>query len=396
MNKDRFNILYHHRTQGKGVEGVHVREMVYAWKRQGYKVDMVEPAGVSACAEVAGKQPSLIGRINSMVSRYVPEIIFELFEILYNVSSGNRLNKVLNKNHYGFIYERYAFLNWCGVWEARKTKTPIILEVNYTSYTPLYRKRCSILKQLTKWIEKWVFKNANAIIVVSKYLEEQLNELGVNKNKIIVLTNAADPERFVISDNGNQLREKYNLTGKTIIGFVGGFYPWHGLDFLFKAFKTLNENNNDVALLLIGDGPMAKVLKKNTLESGLENKIIFTGQLSHKRLIEYISVVDIAVMPHSNEYGSPMKIYEYMAMCKPVVAPRLGPLEDGITHGVEGLLFKLGNIEEFVVSLKTLINDKHLCEKMGTAGRERVLRQHNWQKNARAVIELFDSLNTGI
>jgi glycosyltransferase involved in cell wall biosynthesis len=154
----------------------------------------------------------------------------------------------------------------------------------------------------------------------------------------------------------------------------------------------LFKDYNEAVLLLIGDGPMRRSLEKRTSKLGLKNRVQFIGYVSHNQLPEYIAAFDIAVMPNSNEYGSPMKIYEYMAMSKPVVAPSFVPLKDGINHSVEGLLFEPENTDELVHCLEKLIIDPSLRVRMGKYGRKRILTIHNWDNNAESVIIFLKEL----
>jgi glycosyltransferase involved in cell wall biosynthesis len=391
------NILYSHRTQGKGVEGVHIREIIRAWQREGHHVDIIEPDGISVLDE-ENKDDNKSSRqvLYKYISKYTPEIIFEIFEIFYNFNLNKKLQRALNKNRYNFMYERYALFNWMGAKRAKKARIPFILEVNYTSYTPLYRKRSKILKPLAHSVERWIFKNTDGFVVVSTHLKEHLISLGIEEEKIIILTNAADPDRFSPEISGEEIRDEYNLQGKTIIGFVGGFYPWHGLKLLLDAFESLYKNHKKIALFLIGDGPMRPAIEARVSRSGLKEQVSFAGSVPHNKLPRYIATFDIAVMPHSNEYGSPMKIYEYMAMGKPVLGPRFGPLEDGITHGVEGFLFEPGNVEELTLYLERLIKDMDLRRSMGGKGRKRVINKHNWTNNALSILKFFNFIHSDI
>lgn len=385
-------IAYLHRTQGKGVEGVHIREIARAWQKMGHKVEMVEPPAVSIWNESGGnKKAGLLGKVYKIISRYTPEIVFEIFEATYNFNAGRRLRNIFKKDNYSFLYERYALFNWSGAKEAKRAGVPLIIEVNYTNHTPLYRKRSSIMRPFVNLAEKWVFKNADGFVVVSTYLKKHLIGRGVDKEKIIVLTNAADPEKFSPLTDGSDIRSRYKLDRKVIIGFVGGFYPWHGLDLLIDSFKLLAGDCADAVLLLVGDGPMKPSLEKKVLESGLKHRVYFPGTISHGNLPGYIAAFDIAIMPNSNEYGSPMKIFEYMAMEKPVVAPRFGPLEDGITHGKEGFLFEPQNVNDLVSCLRRLIENADLRRELGKNGRTRIMDRHNWQSNAMSVLDLVES-----
>jgi sugar transferase (PEP-CTERM/EpsH1 system associated) len=149
---------------------------------------------------------------------------------------------------------------------------------------------------------------------------------------------------------------------------------------------------------LIGDGPVKNDIQRKAKGLNIEEKVIFIGRVEPQYMPEYISLFDIAVMPDSNNYGSPMKIFEYMAMGKPVVAPRLGPLEDGIEDGKQGILFTQHNREELGAALKRLCLDDNLRLKMGDAARKNILDNHTWIKNAEVTLELLRNLtgrNTG-
>ena len=388
-----FKILYHHRTQARGVEWVHIWEMIKAWKYLGYEVELLGPVKYEFSKNRNGKKDERLKRkVYNLISEYIPEIVFEILEILYNFSASRKIKRKISNRKPSLIYERYAFFNWSGVREARKNGIPIILEVNYTSYTPIYRKRSKVLSKFAKIIEQWILKNASMIIVVSNYLKEHLIELGIEEAKILVLTNAADPAKFTPLISGKEIRNKYGLTGKVVIGFTGGFYPWHRLDLLLEVFVKLSIKHSDIALLLVGDGPEKERLVKDVHCAGLENKIIFSGNVRNDVLPFYISAFDIAVMPHSNDYGSPMKVFEYMSMEKPVVVPQFGPLYEVVTNGQEGFLFGPENISEFSCFLDKLIMDEGLRQEMGRKARYKIIEKHNWHKNASSVIEFFKQM----
>jgi hypothetical protein len=175
-------ILYHHRTQCKGVEGVHIREVAGALTGLGHQVDILSPAGLESFSEETISKPK---KMHSFISRFMPEIGFELLEILYNFSAEKKLASALSEKHYDLIYERYAIFNWSGVKIAKRFNIPIILEINYTSFTPLYRKRSVVLKPLAHRSDKKIFNSAGGLVAVSTYLKKHLIDLGINEGKIM-------------------------------------------------------------------------------------------------------------------------------------------------------------------------------------------------------------------
>ena len=176
-----------------------------------------------------------------------------------------------------------------------------------------------------------------------------------------------------------------------MIGFVGGFYPWHGVELLVKAVSRLEDKRNDIALLLVGDGPMKNSLQSLSAEILKSTKVIFTGEVISEQLPCYIKTMDICVMPHSNAYGSPMKVFEYMAMEKPVIAPRLGPLEDVLRNDENGLLFEPLNIDALSSCMLNLIENKYLRTRLSQNAKKTILKRHLWRHNAEKIITAYDN-----
>lgn len=322
----------------------------------------------------------------------MPEVLFEVMEFFYNWTAIRRLSEQASKKSYDLIYERYALFNFSGLFVAKKRSIPIVLEVNYTSRNPLVRKRSKLLQPFANIVENRNFHGAHGLATVSTALKEQLVRAGVEAERIEVVPNAADPKMFDPEVSGENVRQQFGLIGKGVIGFVGGFYPWHGLDLLIDALPPICSEVQEAAILLIGDGPIRPWLEQQVQSAGLRDRVHFVGSIPHSKLPEYVAAFNVAVMPDSNDYGSPMKIYEYMSMGKPVVAPKLGPLEDGILDGSVGLLFTPHNVQSLIGSLATLLKDPRRCVEMGNNARAHVLSKHTWKRNAERIMELVQRI----
>lgn len=386
-------ILYHHRTQGVGVEGVHIRETVKALRALGHTVGVVSPPGISVFdqAELSRRPPSAIRRFWRRISRRLPEIGFELMELAYNGYALRALARELSQERYDAVYERYAIFNWAGASQARRHGVPFLLEVNYTSWSPLSRMRHSSLRSLAHRIDRWLLRQADGIIVVSTALRRHLVEdLGVPPHKILVLPNAADPAVFNPATVNGDIRSRHHLDGKKVIGFTGRFLPWHGLERLVEAMPSILRAVPDAAFLLIGEGPSRAWVEEQVRAQGLDRHVVFAGEVSHARLPDYLTAFDVAVLPHSNDYGSPMKLFEYMAMAKPTVAPRLGPLEDVVTHDLDGVLFEPEQTDQMAQALIALLRDDARRRRMGEAARATIAAKHTWMANARAIVALHE------
>jgi len=383
-------ILVHHRIRGTGADGTHIRGVVSGFRKLGFPVEILSPWGVNI-EDVNPDKEKLKPQRNTLIK--IPRIFFELFEMMYNVLAIFRLFYHINKYNHDLIYERYAFFNISGVLISRILRIPIFLEVNFTSRTEVYPKRTKIFHFANKWIEKFIFNHVDLIIVISDQLKEDIAKYGINRKKILVLPNAVDADRFNPELYlKNKKLKKCGLDDKLIIGFVGSFYPWHGVDFLLDAFSDLIKQNNNIGLMLIGSGQLFNDIQERVTKGQMQDKVVLTGPVPHNELPSYLSCFDIGIMPDSNDYGSPMKIFEYMAMGLPIVAPRLGPIEKVIENGIQGFLFERKNLAELKNVLTTLLNDRELRDRMGRSGREKVLIDHTWDKNVAKMIKFYQDL----
>jgi glycosyltransferase involved in cell wall biosynthesis len=204
-----------------------------------------------------------------------------------------------------------------------------------------------------------------------------------------------DPQRFAAADNGAAIRTQLQLDGKRVIGFVGSLKPWHGTETLCKAFHALHAAAPHTHLLIIGDGPERETLEEYIRSNNIKYAATFTGNVSYDSIPAYISAMDITVAPYNpseNFYYSPIKIFEYMIMGKPIVAGRIGQVEEVITDGETGLLFEPGNIAQLTAALAQLTTDVQLCHGLGARARAWVQQERTWDNNARRVIDIARAL----
>lgn len=389
------NILYVHRTQGKGVEGVHIRSMVEAFRRVGHSVTILSPSGVVGgdggdthqVNGETGRSRTWVHKLYALISRNMPELVFELAEIAYNLSLGARLRRYMATNDIDCIYERYAIFSVAAARAAHRLSIPLILELNYHSGSALVRRRSKLLAPLARRFDDWMFSRASTIAVVSNQLAKELKmDFGVPDHKIVLTPNAADPERIKPVGSCPGHPPGLDMEGRKVIGFVGGFYPWHGLPLLIEAYSQVSKRIPDSVLFLIGEGPEKEKIQKMVNRLGLRERVIFTGSVEHGELPAYISQFTVGVMPDSNDYGSPMKIFEYMAAGKPVVVPDYAPLLDVIEDGRQGYVFKKNSVDSLCDALIRVLDGDEVAKKMGAHARRLIEEERNWERNASLVL----------
>jgi glycosyltransferase involved in cell wall biosynthesis len=189
---------------------------------------------------------------------------------------------------------------------------------------------------------------------------------------------------------GRAVRRRFGFDDTTIVvGWVGILREWHRLDLLIEALTELPATR----LMIIGDGPDQARLESVAAAKGVTSSVLFTGRVRHDDMPAHIAALDVAVASDDRTgFASPMKILEYMAMAKPVVAPRMPNIEDLIADGEDGLLFSPGNTGELLSALRRLQDDSQLRDRLGAAARAKVERERNWHSNAHAVLDRLSSL----
>jgi len=379
-------ILYNHRTRGKGVEGVHIRGIVGGLRGLGHKVILVSLPGAECDKTVLESSFAKMWRI---ISHNAPEAIFELLEIAYNAISFIRLWNIIRKEKINFIYERYALFNFSGVTIAGIYKIPIILEINDIS--TLDRVRKLRMRWFAGWFEKRIFNSASALITISTYFKNHLIERGVPADKIWVLPNAVDPSVFNPKQADDyRIRKQYKFNGDVVVGFVGRFAHWHGIDFLISCIPDIISATKNVRFMFVGGGneKARSSFMTHIHDKGIFDSITFTGWVKHDLIPAYIAAMDITIIPNSNAYGSPMKLFEYMAMGKAVIVPRLGPIEDVVIDGRNCVMFEPGDKESLKNALQGLIKDAGKRARIGHEALKTVQENYTWEKNAQKIIEI--------
>jgi len=384
------NILYHFRVRGIGAEGVHIAGIANGFQALGHEVAFVSPTDTDPISNINKKflyNASQKTKVLHFLADHAPQVCFECIELLYNVIGISKLKNQIHKTEFGFIYERYAFYNIAGALMSKKYNIPLIVEVNELSGHE--RVRGQIMVPLAKKIEKLIFNQATLILVVSDFLKEHIAKMINSDRKILVIPNGVSREWVeteIPQSEIKGLQERLNITGKKVIGFVGGLDHWHSFDFLLELIGELKRNFSDIVLLIVGDGPLREYILSTADKLGLHDSIIITGIVPHEEVPKYISLFDIAIIPHSNEFRSPIKLFEYMAAGKAVVAPATIPIKSVIKDRINGAIFKLGIKEDALETINNLFINNQLREDIGKNAKNTIRDNYLWEKHSLNIV----------
>jgi glycosyltransferase involved in cell wall biosynthesis len=302
------------------------------------------------------------------------------------------------RTHADVIYQRHARFSLCGAVLARVTRRPLFLEYNGSEvFTGKYWHTTPLKRQLAR-CERAVLWTAAKIFVVSDVDRRDLIARGIPAERIILNPNGVSPERFTTVGGAAVRRELGFSSDDVVVGFVGTFGPWHGAPLLARVLGRLSQSLPSLRAVFVGQGPQLDQTREEARNSGCDEAIRFVGRVSPPDVPAYLDACDILVSPHVplpdaiEFFGSPTKVFEYMAAGKAIVASRLGQIGEVLEHGRTALLVEPGDEAGLSAAIAKLADAPELRAQLGAAARERVRERHTWAASARRVVEAYEEL----
>ena len=244
----------------------------------------------------------------------------------------------------------------------------------------------SLRYRLTRGLETRAIRQAGHVFTICEGLRADIVARGIPSNKVTVIPNAVDVSAFQLASPPEPtLQQKWGLAGHTVIGFIGSFYAYEGLDLLIDAMPALIQQQPDVRLLLVGGGPQESNLKAQATQLGIADKVIFTGRVPHHEVSRYYDLIDVLAYPrHSmrlTELVTPLKPLEAMAQGQLFVASDVGGHKELIQHKQTGVLFKADDVSALVNALLDLLRNREQWPLLRANGRQFVERVRNWRNS---------------
>lgn len=293
------------------------------------------------------------------------------------------LEEMVRKEKPDLIYERGFYLTTSGAQVAAKMGIKYIVELN-APYPEEARamESASLLEPFAHRAERKMVECAHRIVVVSSALKDYLeNKYQSLRGKVLVTPNAVNFD-LITQDLEQQKNLRQSLgfsSADLVIGFVGSIFPYHGVDRLIKVFAQLREaGHQQLRLLIVGDGQMLDELRHMAEELGLAGAVVFTGKVDRSVVFDHIALMDITIAAASGWYMSPIKVFEYGALEKPIIAPNSIPMRDVMESGKDGLLVEPDD-EALYNGLKLLIDQPEQRSRMASSFHQKVRNKHTWQ-----------------
>jgi len=237
--------------------------------------------------------------------------------------------------------------------------------------------------RLTRKLESYAIKHVDAVTTICEGLRGDILDRGTPQDKVTVIPNAVNIENFSVGDTADMaLLRSLGLEGKTLLGFIGSFYAYEGLNILLEALPAMIASNPDIRVLLVGGGPQDKELKSLARQLGIAEKVFFTGRVPHDQVQRYYNLIDVLIYPRLKmrltDLVTPLKPLEAMAQGRLLAASDVGGHRELIEDGKTGVLFKANDANDLAKQVLKFLSEKERWPTLRANARRFVETDRNW------------------
>lgn len=372
--------------------GSHMRGMIRGFQEEGHTVEVL----VLGKAPIQNSSNLESSGLKSFVKMFIPKILWrtlkEFQQIRFDKYAAKKLQNAMAFHQPDIVYERSAWMSNGSVKVLSNINIKHVVEINapFEEEVRSFEKARSFLDSTGKNKLKNLLQSANLVLPITSSLKTYLvGRYQLNAEKCVVIPNAIEEAEIQINESRVAgINKQFNLSEVTVLGFVGSIFPYHGVDRLIRGVSKLNYT--DISILIVGDGYLIPTLKKLAEELGISGRVHFTGSAPKEDIYNYISAMDILTLPNTEWYCSPVKLFEYGAFGKTILAVNEAGVSDVMSTD-EGLLFD-NNDSAFQDALLAAITDVDALKIKAQNFQQKVLEKHTWRANAQKVLQQINSV----
>ena len=371
--------------------GSHMRGMIKGFREEGHTV-VVLVMGKAPSTSTSSPRPS---GLKGLAKKIIPKIIWrtlkEIQQIRFDKYAAQELQNAVQTFQPNLVYERSAWMSNGSVAVLSNFNIKHVVEVNapFEEEVQSFENSSSLLASIGRMKFTHLLQSATLVLPITSSLQDYLiGRYHLNSSKCFVVPNAIEHKEIQVNESSVQtIKKEFNLTDKTVLGFVGSIFPYHGVERLIHA--VAKTSNNNIALLIVGDGFLIPDLKQLANELGISANVHFTGSVSKENVYQYMAAMDILTLPNTEWYCSPVKLFEYGALGKPILAVKEAGVSDVMTSE-QGVLFD-NNDQSFEEALEYAVENLSLLDQKAKAFQRKILQQHSWRANAANILQHLNS-----
>ncbi len=322
----------------------------------------------------------------------------EVLNLAYNRRSAKIMKDIIRKEQPDFIYQHHADFSFSGSKLKRDTGLPFFLQCEGVqqwvkkNWGKLYMPKLLRIAEQTQW------EMADAIFVISQKVKDMMVEYGADADKIHVHPSAVDPDQFTPEVDGEWVKKKYRMEDNYIVGFTGTFAPWHGIEVLAESVKHIIKHIPNAKVLLVGDGELRPRIEEIIKRDNVEDKVVITGVVPYPTVPNHLKACDVLLSPcvsnddESGFFNSPVKLFEYLGIGKPIIATDVGQQGEVIIDNDNGLLIPEKSPGAIAEAVYKIYKDPDLSVRLSKFARRAAVEKYDWKVNAAHVIEIYNKI----
>lgn len=341
---------------------------------------------------------SVSDKVRNSLKPKLQKYLHELKKLARNVPHLFQEYRILKQQNPDILFTRLELYNFSGAWLSALLNLPLAVEADCPpsyEHKSHYGKDFWHVGNLSEKLELQTLRKADAVIAISTILKNYYVEQGIAADKIHVIPNGADPEKFRPREKPVELAQKYGLGDKVVIGWIGALVGWSGIENLVKMALLVLENYSRAAFLLVGGGANQALFQKALHVRDYMPRVVLPGAVPHEKVADYLACMDIVLAPYPKLpfwYPSSMKIFEYMAAGKALVASDIGQVGEVIRDGHNGLLYDPEDGASLKTKVLALLENAPMRKQLGEQARRDLVANYTWERHAKKIIAIFEEV----